>query len=357
MTDQVFETRINNRLPTISHVYESTGERICSIASKGWMTITSESPLSTYARYDQVDIYPDHVELHQRAGWQEPSRGAFEIEVINRDGGELEGWQGVSLPKGVPVRIGIELTSPMIWWMRIEIKRVWERRKSPVCEGYYQRVPTVKEVYVPRPLTERMWITGLAKTQGVDMPEFKTPEDEKPSEYEITFENQRKESVVLWSDNGLAFCTIGPGQSVLLESYSPATYYSRYKRITYKKNGEIDLDINKDWRPPWELSQVLLNRDGPQIEGVKRAGKDINLYKGIPRVCEVHDDEVDHQFESMTLVEKEEKVKHGDYIVGTRKVLVWEKKLRAKKELEAIREKRAALIDKQAADKKKRLDK
>ncbi|HUU37205.1 MAG TPA: hypothetical protein VMW46_03245 [Candidatus Desulfaltia sp.] len=314
MPDEVFETKVINHRPVLFPLYESNGELLVNISGKGWMTITSQSPLTTYARWDEINIRKDGVELHERSGWEEPVRGQFEIELLNVDGGELEqrvaGGQVIFLPRHIPVRVGIEMSDPLIWYSRIEIVRVWERRKDAKFPGYYVRVPTTKDIRTERPETEIFWILGSAKDQGIELPERDTPAPAEEKAFETVFKNEREQPVKVFADTGKIFFAVGAGGSALLEAYDAAVMYARYKQIVFRKDGKINLDENKKWWNPFPLSIELRNEDGAPTEGVTLGGLHINVLKGIPRYAEVRPEEPDSRYKSFTW--KRVKVKAGD---------------------------------------------
>ena len=350
MENEVYETRINNLLPTIYHLYESNGQRVCSISAKGWMNITSVFPLSTYARWERLDVYRDRIEFYQRSGWEEPVRGQFEIEFLNSDGADIEERAGVFLPRHIPVRTAVALESPLIWFSKIEIRRVWERRKSPLCAGYYQRVPTLRDVKTLRPPTELAWILGLMESQGVEPPPREEQQEEQPSEFEVMFENRREESVRVFADDGRLFFIVNPNQQLLLEAFDPEVMYSRYKKLIFKKNGEIDLELNRQWKPPWPLSIEVLIEKGTASEGITLAEKNINLYPGIPRLCEVWVTDPDHRFKKKTKREVVKEIRRGSYVEKVR-VLEWVNELRPEKELRELNKQRADLLRQKAEEK------
>lgn len=310
MGEQVFETRIaNNRPPDmdmdsgIYSIYESTGERLGRVGSGGVIVISSDNPRSLYARWDRVEVFKDHIELHERSGFQEPVRGQFEIELFNEAGGEIErravGGSIITLPRHIPVRVGLGLADPLIWFSRIKIERVWERRRDDHFPGYYVRTPCNRDVKVERPETELYWILGAMRDASIEPPERETPVVEEKA-FETVFENKTDQPVKVFADSGRIFFAVGPKGSTLLESYAQWTMYSRYKRITFKKDGGIDLDENGKWKNPYPLSVELINLDGAPIEAVQLGGQSVNVVKGIPRFAEVHADEVDARYRSFT---------------------------------------------------------
>ena len=343
--EKVYETRINNLLPTIYHLYESNGQRVCSISAKGWMNITSVSPLSTYARWERLDVYRDRIEFYQRSGWEEPVRGQFEIELLNTDGAEVEERGGIFLPKHVPVRVGVTLESPLIWYSKIEIRRVWERRKSPLCSGYYQRVPVTKDVKTLRPETELAWLRGLMESQGVEPPPLEEVAQEQPSEFECVFENKMESPITIFSDTGRPFFSIPAEKSLIVEAYSPEAMFSRYRKIVIKKD-KIDLEKNKAWRNPYLLSIELINEDGCPIEAVTLGGKSWNVLRGIPRFVPI--DVLDPDVFFKTFTWKKERVKKTRPTLPgyfeTEEHVALLKEPRSEKEIEELRIQRKAKL-------------
>jgi hypothetical protein len=213
------------------------------------------------------------------------------------------------LPKHIPVRVGIGLADPLIWYSKIKIERVWERRRDDHFPGYYVRVPCTKDVRTERPETELYWILGSMRDQGIEPPE-REPLVVEEKAFETVFENKREEPVKVFSDSGRPFFPVGPRGSTLLEAYDPKVMYARYKKITFKKDGGIDLDENGRWKNPFPLSIELRNEDGAPIEAVQLGGQSINVVRGIPRFAAVHADEADARYKSFTW--KRVKVKEED---------------------------------------------
>jgi hypothetical protein len=361
MTEQVFETKVINHTSEMYPVYESNGELLVQISSKGWITVTSQSALTTYARWSQVDLFKDHVELQERSGWEEPVRGQFEIELLNVDGGELEqravGGSIVFLPRHIPVRVGIAINDPLIWYSRITIQRIWERRKDEHFPGYYVRIPVTKDVRTERPETESFWILGAMEDQNIEPPERELAAKEERAEFETIFENKTDQPVKVFADTGVPFFLVGAKRSVILESYDAKAMYARYKKLTFKKDGKVDLDENKRWENPYPLSIELKNEDGCPTESVMLNGIHINIIRGIPRFAEVQLDEEAVLYKSFTWKKikiKKERPSLPNYFEEIEEVHLV-KELRSEKEVKGLRLQRAGFIDKKAEAEKAKI--
>jgi len=347
-----FKTKIVNHRAEQFPVYESNGERLVVIAAKGWTTLVSESPLTTYAPFRQIDIFKDHVELDRRPDWTEPERGAWVLSLLNLHGEDIEqrlaGGALIYLPRGVPVNASLQLTDPLIFFSTLTVKKVWERRKDPNYPGYFVRVATVEDQLTQRPETELFSILGLMEEAGIEPPEL-PPEPEKGGEeavFECLFENKTDAARTVFADSGRAFFSIAPKKSLIVESYSPEAIYARYKKIIFKKDDKIDLEINKRWRCPYPLSVELINEEGAPIEAVTLAGRSWNVIRGIPRYAEVRLDDADVFYKTFTW--RREKVKKvrptlPGYYEEEEHVTIL-KEPRAEKEIEALREQRKAKL-------------
>ena len=298
-----FKTRIVNHRADQFAVYESNGERLVVIAGKGWADIISESPLTTYAPFKEIHVYRDHVELDRRPDWVEPERGAWVLEMLNQDGENAEqrlaGGSLIYLPRGVPVKVSLQLTDPLIFYSKLTIKKVWERRRDPDYPGYFVRVVVLRDELTQRHEAEKFSILGAMAEASIDPPEPE-PEPKKEEEaFECVFENKTDVARTVFADSGRAFFSIAPKKSLIVESYSPETQYSRFKRIVFR-NDKIDLEINRHWKNPWPLSILLDNQEGAPIESVQLSGRSWNVIRGIPRYAPVEPMEADVIFKSFT---------------------------------------------------------
>jgi hypothetical protein len=363
MTEQLFETKVINNRTELYSLYESNGQVIERIAEKGWIIIASQDPKTTYARWDEIQVFKDRIELHQRPGWVEPSRGQFTTELLNTDGQELESrvvnGGVIFLPRHIPVRVDVELFDPLIYSSRLEIKRVWERRPSDVCLGYFCRVPVLKDDKTERPQAEIELALLRMEDQDIEPPPLSTPvaEEEPKVLFETIFENKSDKARLVWADNGAKFFTVGADMKVLLESYDQRAMYSRFKKVTFKKDGRIDLDENHKWKNPYELSIELRNEDGVPQEALTLGGHDVIAIKGIPRFVEVKLEEAAVFYKSFCwkrVKEKRERPSlpgYFDYVEGVRLI----KEPRSEKEIRGLRAERARLVDWEAEREKARI--
>jgi hypothetical protein len=185
--------------------------------------------------------------------------------------------------------------------------------------------------------------------QGIEPPERDAPAKEERAEFEIIFENKREEPVKVFHDNGAPFFVVGK-QSIILEAYDPRAMYSRYKEVTFKKNGEIGLEENRKWRNPYPLSVELVNLDGVPLEGLTLGGQNVIACKGISRFAEVRLDEDAVFYKSFTWkkikVKKERDTLPGYFEEIEEVHLI--KELRSEKEIKALRLQRAGIVDRKA---------
>jgi hypothetical protein len=313
------------------------------------MTFQSGSPYTTYARWNQVDIYKDRAELHERPEWKEPDRGQFVIDCLNRDGGKVEkrdiGNQVIALPKGIPIKVSVTLESPWIWYQRFEVVRLWERQEASDFPGYYKMVPMTKDVRTPRSTTETLWIKGLMLAQGLKTERMEEPQVEEEI-FQTVFENKSDNPAKVWADNGRPFFSIGPGQRFYLEAYDPKAMYARFKNVTFKKGGSIDVEENGKWKPPWTGYTIKLTNLTFASQGITLNSRNVFVPPGIPVTSEVRLEEADANYKSITwkltikLVPREDLPGYFDEVTVSECI----KEPRSPKELEQIMEERKALV-------------
>jgi hypothetical protein len=155
MPDESYKTELWNRSGEHRRVYE--GSQILMILKLNEkILIESINPLSTYARFDQVIWEPSgSAYVHERPGWVEPDRGSrWVTEFINLDGRETEerlvDGRFVTLPKGIPFRVGVNLNDPYILAAQVRIERVREKIKSEKFPGYFSYEEKLRDVIVER---------------------------------------------------------------------------------------------------------------------------------------------------------------------------------------------------------------
>jgi len=353
--DDYFETKIVNHRPALFALYESNGQVLERISEKGWTIIVSENSRTTYARWDLVEVFGDHVYLRERPGWREPERGEFVTELLNVDGEEVESrivnGSVVFLPRHIPVTVEPELTDELIYYSRLEIKKVWERQRSDKYGGYFCRVPFLRDIRTQRPKAQIEKALMQMGDRDLEPPPLVAATAEEPEVLFATiFENKTDQARLVLADNGMKFFTVGAGEKVLLESHTPEAMYSRFKTVTFKKNGAVELDKNSKWKNPWPLSVELINEDGASIEGVFLGGQHVNVIKGIPRYAEVRLDEDAALYKSFTW--KRIKVKKTrptlpGYFEETEEIHII-KEPRSEKELKELRRQRAEVIGRKA---------
>jgi hypothetical protein len=150
--------------------------------------------------------------------------------------------------------------------------------------------------------------------------------------FETEFCNKR-DTVVHVQENGRVLLVLEPGESKFVETNTPKTSYARWSKITFKAQGEVKLDENREWQWPYPglLMLTALNVDGVETEGIQVDGKYWECYRGIPRHIPTTISSPWAFIERVRFVQKTEKIKEGDYFKTVTK-LVWLKELRGKKE-------------------------
>jgi hypothetical protein len=155
MADESYKTELWNRSGNHVRVYEGS-QILMLLRLNEKITIESINPLSTYARFDQVIWEPSgSVYVHERPGWQEPDRGSrWIVEFINLDGGETEerlvDGRYITLPKGIPIRVGVQLNDPYILAAQVQIKKVQEEIRSFRFPDYAAYQEKIRDVIVER---------------------------------------------------------------------------------------------------------------------------------------------------------------------------------------------------------------
>lgn len=130
------------------------------------------------------------------------------------------------------------------------------------------------------------------------------------------------------------------------------TSYARWSVVTFKENGKVDFDENREWRWPWPdmLALEFLNVDGTATEGLRVGNQIYQSDRGIPRYVPISPSDTTWAFYAK--VERkfvEHRIKEGDYFIK-KKILEDVKTERSKREIKKIKE---LLLD-EAIEKTKR---
>jgi hypothetical protein len=108
-----FKTEFINLTNASYPIYEADGQAVDSVPADSILTLSSDSALTLWARYERVIIKGSGLELVQRPGWREPELGEYVVECVNRDGSAIEkrriGFKDIWLSSGVIIyeRIGV----------------------------------------------------------------------------------------------------------------------------------------------------------------------------------------------------------------------------------------------------------
>jgi hypothetical protein len=165
MMPETFMTKLINRRAEPLVVYETDGPMLTLLPKDG-TTIETRSSLDVYAKWDTVTWEADgNVILEERPGWKEPSRGRWEISILNADGKPAEqlmvNSKRIFLPKGIPVAIGVEAHHPLAPFSKITILAVPVKARSEEWPGYLVTHRDVRWVGVEREPWELEQIQGL----------------------------------------------------------------------------------------------------------------------------------------------------------------------------------------------------
>ena len=137
---ETFMTKLINRRAKPLVVYEMDGPML-TLLPGDLTAIETKSPFDMYAKWDSVSWEADgSVTLEERPGWKEPSRGRWEITVLNMDGKPVErqliNGKNICLPKGIPVVLGIDIQDPLALFRDLKIIAVPIKERSKEWPGY-----------------------------------------------------------------------------------------------------------------------------------------------------------------------------------------------------------------------------
>jgi hypothetical protein len=164
MMPETFITKLINRRAEPLVVYEAGGPML-TLLPRAATIIETRSPLDVYAKWDTVTWEADGgVILEERPGWKEPSRGEWELSVLNADGKPVE-WLMVNgkrifLPKRIPVVLGVDAHAPLAPFSKITILAVPIKVRSEEWPGYLLTHRDVRWVVVEREPWELEQIQG-----------------------------------------------------------------------------------------------------------------------------------------------------------------------------------------------------
>lgn len=98
--------------------------------------------------------------------------------------------------------------------------------------------------------------------------------------YETTIRNKRDKTVNVLEVDGL-LVSVPAGESVTLESVSPATVLARWKEIIFHGKDEVKLIQRDDWTRPDGFCEVL-NAEGQEVEYRMLGGRQVALMRSVP---------------------------------------------------------------------------
>jgi len=139
-------------------LYERSGVPLGMLAPGEEQTIETPVAEVIYARWTLVRFLEGgEVQLTENPDWPKPT-GRWVLEVVNRDGLDLEerfiSGKRVLLPRNIPRLVEVEVADPLAQYVRMEIRRVQERRQSPIFPDYNTFVDVLKDEYIDRPESE-----------------------------------------------------------------------------------------------------------------------------------------------------------------------------------------------------------
>lgn len=165
---ETFRTRLVNKRSTVLAVYEMDGPMLTLLPGDS-IVIETKSPSDMYAKWDTVTWGADgKVILEERPGWEKPSRGRWEIFILNLDGKPVErqmvNGKKICLPKGIPVILGVDIHDPLALFSKLTITAIPIRVRSEEWPGYYMTRWDIRWVVVEREPGELEEIQGLIDT-------------------------------------------------------------------------------------------------------------------------------------------------------------------------------------------------
>jgi hypothetical protein len=249
-----FKTEFINLTNASYPIYEADGQAVDSVPADSILTLSSDSALTLWARYERIIIKGSGLELVQRPGWREPELGEHVVECVNRDGSAIEkrriGFKDIWLPQFVLVRVAVPANSPDALTKRFEIKRIATRQKNSAFPGYYFRRERVEDVRTVRSQNE---IAAVLEKN----PTLKPPEEMKPEEEQVfrcKIKNATKHPITI-HEAGLPMFDVDPGCNTVLEAYDATKPYARFSEVVYGPDG-ISYKNSDLWKNPYSGQEV-----------------------------------------------------------------------------------------------------
>jgi len=351
-----FETVFKNKSrQRVYDVWEHTGEFLIRVPPGEHRTVVSELPTTTYARWSEVEVDDISIQLTERSGWEEPARGGdvtLELENINGDELEYREIDGrrVLLPRGIPVRIGIPLQSPWVWFARIEIRRRMRRCHSERYEGYCNYILETNDIKIARTEAELATICGLQKERSIEPLEFPVTDEtviddgSEETVWTTKFKNLRDRPVRVFDERHNTMFVLEPGMERMVDSWTATTMYSRYSTVKYLPDNKVEVHQNRKWQCPYEgLTLEIENRDSSVDQSVRVGERYVTVPPGLSRIVPVDlfDQLAEVKKISFELVTRPQgQAPAPGYKLEMGAVLEEIKTLRPQKELDAIRAER-----------------
>lgn len=106
------------------------------------------------------------------------------------------------------------------------------------------------------------------------------------------FENKTDATVRILED-GKVFFRLAAGGTTERHAVDGGKSYAPFTQVTFKKNGEIEVDKNKAWTPPeyWGkdcLITEFINLGSNEVEALRVDGELVECYRGVPRLFPIH---------------------------------------------------------------------
>jgi hypothetical protein len=403
-----FETLIINSSSKAWTLYDA-GQAVTRLQPGQRETLVSDRATTALARYERIEKSDDGaVDLEIRKDWADPPTppGYRAVMMKNTDGAEVEdrlfpGLPQIYLQRGLPLQVAVPIASPLAriesmeivrtdhwtprpdfkdyWHRHVQLRDVWterspeelkklaEERDEPLPHGF-----NPKDFYPKPPVNQPgaqppTMLGGVRLRSGASGPQpLCLPDPELPPVPEVVYSTElvnktavlrdgmKPEEVPLLTvlENGKPLLHLKPGESVTVHSASPLSTYARFSTVVWKKDGEVDVVLNKDWTPPdsWKGRYLIeiLNRDGAAQEGLRVSDESVTAVKGVPRLVPISVDDANVFYSRMVKVaettEQPDPDRPGYLTPKTR--IFWQKEKRPAAEIREISDRiRAAATD------------
>jgi len=171
---EVLRTDFENKRPDPARVVYQDGSTLFYLAAGGKSFVEMWSPAAFYAPWSRVTFEKDGtISLKHRSGYEDPLKEApWVLELVNKDGSPDEsvrvGGETLSVLKGFPIRVSLQLHDPLIYYQRLEWVTIKEKIRDRTTPEYLVWTTRVECRKVLRKKSEIAKIKKLLEEEAVE---------------------------------------------------------------------------------------------------------------------------------------------------------------------------------------------